>query len=321
MTEPVESPLSAAIRQEIETRGPITFARFMSLALYHPNLGFYRRPTRPFGIAGDFFTAAQLQPVFGQCVLRFIQGLLTRIGGVHDGVLELGAGAMELSAALSNFGYRAYDWNTSPLPRRFTGVILAHEFFDALPIHLLTLQNRRWRELRVTTGPTGFQFVTAEPSSVLSRGARRHRQFITGELLELRPAAATWIKRISRRLDRGFLVVVDYGYTNPELARFPEGSLLSYRRHSAAATVLSDPGERDITAHVNFSELMHAAARENFLLETNDSLRLWLLSLWEAPAFQSVWSRWCRRERMQWKQLLVEMGETFRVLVFSRFDH
>lgn len=318
MAPPTPSALSAIIKREIARRGPITFARFMRLALYHPEFGFYRRPRDPFGVHGDFYTASQLQPVFGEAITRFVRTLLGALSPPLDGVLELGAGRMDLSAALAEFGYRAFDWRTAPLPESFRGVVLANEFFDALPVHLLAFSNHRWRELRVASAPDGFQFVLAEPSPLLVRAAQRSGQFRTVEIRELRPQGRTWMKRIFRLLKEGHLVVIDYGYTHSELRRFPYGSLLSFQRHISSDDVLQNPGDRDITAHVDFSELVRVARREGLRIIQEFTLRQWLLSLWDEPSFEIVWSHWSQRERLQWKALLVEMGETFRVLVFSR---
>lgn len=314
---PVPSPLSRIIAREIDRTGSISFARFMRLALYHPEFGFYRRRATPFGRYGHFFTAAQLQPVFGLAIARAVEQLQSP--DLPDGVLELGAGGMELSSALSAFRYRAYDWGTQRLPRAFSGIVLAHEFFDALPVHLLRRAGAYWHEIRVFRDLNSFRFGSLPASSILARSAERHRKYLSDDILELCPDALSWVKRISRMLRAGYLLIIDYGHSNSELRRFPDGSLLSYRSHVATHEILLDPGERDITAHVNFSDLSRALTRVGFTLCSDSSLRKWLLSLWDEAEFESLWSEWPRRERLQWKQLAVGMGETFRVLLFSRF--
>ena len=122
------TPAGEFLAAEIRERGPIPFSRFMEVALYHPEHGYYRSGKHdPFGREGDFYTAAQLQPVFGRIVARELCSL-----GVMK-VLDVGAGRGEMGDALCKFHYTAVDYG-DPMPVHFRGVVFANELFDALPV-------------------------------------------------------------------------------------------------------------------------------------------------------------------------------------------
>ncbi|MGC8794590.1 MAG: class I SAM-dependent methyltransferase, partial [Bryobacteraceae bacterium] len=258
------TPLEELIRDRILSEGPIRFRRFMELALYHPEHGYYRRGRDPFGPQGDFFTAEQLQPVYGLLMARAMQSFFRELGEPEDfTIVELGAGRGEMKEAFSAWRYLPVECGAGELPQSFTGVVFANEFFDALPVDVAVRRGRGWRSMRVGWMGDGFVWVEAEPVddeavSFLKRFVGRQKE---GFLAEIHLEALAWLERIARSLERGFLVVVDYGYTRQELASYPLGTLMSYYRHRASEDVLTAPGERDITAMVPFTALQqHGAA-------------------------------------------------------------
>src|SRR5204863_8410861 len=129
------TPAAELLAAEIRRSGPIPFRRFMDVALYHPEHGYYRRPRDPFGKHGDFFTAEQLQPVFGILLAARIRQLFHDLGRPADfTVVELGAGRGEMASALSEWTYVPVDVDSGALPDSLTGVVFSNEFFDALPV-------------------------------------------------------------------------------------------------------------------------------------------------------------------------------------------
>ena len=147
------TPLAEILRDEIHRAGPISFERFMDAALYHPELGYYRRPRDPFGIHGDFYTASQLQPVFGILIAERIRNLWQCMGSPEDfTVVELGAGRAEMAEALREFRYVPVDSGAGSLPDRIRGVVFSNEFFDALPVHVAVMRQGAAHELRVDLG-------------------------------------------------------------------------------------------------------------------------------------------------------------------------
>jgi SAM-dependent MidA family methyltransferase len=315
-----EGELQQIIAGEIERSGPITFARYMELALYHPELGYYRARD-PFGKQGDFYTAEQLQPVFGQVVSHFVDKLTKRDEpNVPYEVLEIGAGRAEMARALTRWNYRAFDWNLPFLPAEWHGLILANEFFDALPVHLLMKTAQSWNELYVGNSSQGLHFSAGELSTTALAGYAETYgvQAGVGGRLEACLVLKAWCDRLSRLLVDGDLLVIDYGYEPRELLRFPQGSLMTYKYHRASANLLDQPGGRDITAHVNFGWLRACAESAGFRFHSSSTLSGWLLSVWDESELQRRWMQADERWKLQWKQLLFRLGETFTVLRFEK---
>src|SRR5271157_3351428 len=119
--------LAERIASEIQRLGPISFARFMELALYDPSSGYYRRDPHPFGRDGDFYTAEQLQPVFGELMESFV-AQLAKDAHSEFSVCEVGSGRGEMSQTLAHWNYRGYEFGRGELPSRMQGLVLANEF-------------------------------------------------------------------------------------------------------------------------------------------------------------------------------------------------
>jgi SAM-dependent MidA family methyltransferase len=284
----------------------------MDLALYHPVYGYYRRGIDPFGRHGDFYTAEQLRP-FGELVAACVEQ-----SGATE-VLELGAGRRDLRGPLARFQYRGIDWYNPLLPERFSGFVVANEFFDALPVHLLGREGGAWFEMVVASEGEAFTIRKQElVVDELREYARRYEPFVPCDaVLEANIQMKTWIDTLARRLDDARVLVIDYGYSAQELPRLPNGTLLSYRKHTARVDVLQTPGERDITCHVNFSELLRVAEVNGLSVLFDGSLRSWALSMWEEEILQQRWSTADEQWKLQWKQLVFGMGETFRVVLLA----
>jgi len=319
------TPLAALIREEISRTGPISFERFMDLALYHPRYGYYTRGRDPFGRQGDYFTASQLQPVFGLLMAAQVRALSEEMGRPADfRVLELGPGRGEMAAAFAEWNYVGVDIAGGALPDRFRGVIFAHEFFDALPVSVAVRRADAFRELRV--GWNGERFVWLEGEAVSGEAAAYLRRYTEnpeeGRVAEVHLRAWRWLEELAARLERGFLLAIDYGYTTREAVRFPAGTLMSYRRHAALEEVLEEPGERDITAHVCFTALEEHAAGCGFSMVRCESLTQTLLRAGEsgalAAALEADTEAERRRRRLQLKTLLAGLGESFRALLLAK---
>lgn len=291
------NPLALLIEEEIGRNGPMPFSRFMEVSLYHPEHGYYRRD--PFGVAGDFYTAEQIQPVFGELIAAYIR----RLAPAARAILELGAGRKEMAEAFAAFEYTPVDVAHGAMPERFSGVVFSNEFFDAVPVDLVTRKDDAWFERRVGAGLRWDETVAAAACDD------------DVEVRELQSHRLEWLRRIADALEDGLVVTIDYGYTRRELLRFPQGTLMSYRRHVASADVLSGPGERDITAHVDFTAMQEEGSRLGLRTLRFESLASALLYAGEGDNFSSVLAGGDARSRMQLKTLLFGMGETFRVLV------
>ena len=310
------------LAEEIGRDGPIPFSRFMEVALYHPEHGYYRRTRDPFGKGGDFFTAEQIQPVFGILMAAQIRQLYRGLGEPADfTVVELGAGRGEMAEAFAEWRYVPVDVDRGEMPARFCGVVFCNEFFDALPVDVAVYQAGQYLEQRV--GFDGGRFRWRTCAAVGEKATAYFGKYWAapeeGRWYEDGSRALTWMGRICAALEQGYLMTIDYGFTRAESVRFPAGTLMGYRRHTAQEDVLADPGERDITAHVNFTALQEGGAASGMRTERFEPLMKNLLAAGEADQFAAAMGQGGQaeelRRRMQLKTLLFGMGETFRVLL------
>jgi SAM-dependent MidA family methyltransferase len=323
MTEAAE-----LIQSEIQAHGPMRFSRFMELALYHAQFGYYRRGQKIFGREGDFYTASQLQPVFGRLLAQAFENL--HAPAEPDGrviVADWGAGQSDLREALVSFDYRAVDVGRDEIPERFRGIVLANELIDALPVDVASREDGVWRERRVAS--KGNDFVWADGNALdgewleyAQHAAREARWESDTAIVELPVALRACIEHIDRRLERGWIVLFDYGCTARELIRFPQGTLMAYRKHRAYDDVLDMPSQSDITAHVPFDELRRSAQSLGWNELHFESMGKFLLRAGEGDQFAAALAASSEAEserlRLQLKSLLFDIGEMFRAIVWEK---
>jgi NADH dehydrogenase [ubiquinone] 1 alpha subcomplex assembly factor 7 len=280
--------LGREISKLIAARGPITVDRFMSEALYHPEHGYYMRRD-PLGAGGDFITAPEISQMFGELIGIFCAESWQRMGSPPVcNLVELGPGrgtlmqdALRAGKALPGFtdAVRVHLVEISPvlkarqcetlrgrnvtwmsrldeLPEGPT-LLIANEFFDALPIRQFVRANGRWRERLVAVAPAGdFEFrISPEPATLAELPGGEHPDGCTFETSNAARHLAQWIGG-RLRTSGGVALAIDYG---TGASAFGD-SLQAVRGHKSRY-VLEAPGENDLTAHVDFSALAAAAAR------------------------------------------------------------
>jgi SAM-dependent MidA family methyltransferase len=293
-----EPLLVERIRDEIAASPDvrITFARFMERALTEPGLGYYatsdRRPTR----AGDFLTAPELHPFFGRCVARQLTGLWREMGEPPAfTVREYGAGRGMLEAAVraglradgSGLGEAlAYEGVDLPAPDPggvVTGCIVANEFLDALPVHRVVRRRAELLERYVAWQDGWFVEVEGPLSSeALAEHLRADGvELAEGQAADISLAAAAWMRRWAAELERGWTLVIDYGHEAPELygPRRMAGTLLGYRGHRLETDPFRAVGRTDLTAHVDITALVRAAASSGLTLRRSAIQGEWLAGL------------------------------------------
>jgi SAM-dependent MidA family methyltransferase len=330
-----EVPLLAEILAEIRTSGPLTLARYMELCLYHPEFGYYRSGRAKLGPSGDFYTSAHVHPAFARLLVKRWSEMWEEQGGGPFTLVEGGAGGGELARAAEDWAARAYPEFArffryvpvefgQPFPERVRGCIFSNEFFDAQPVHVLRCHRGELDELHVGERDGRLCWVPAplsspEPAAWLSRLSVEPAE---GQLLEVSPAAAGWMRRFADMLECGYVLAFDYGYRAREISagrRFPQGSLMTYRGHTASDEIFRDPGDRDISAHVNF-DLLRAAGAEAGLKETAFCTQgAYLVRLGEATQFTEAFADCSSqadriRASLLLKNLIFGIGETVQVL-------
>jgi len=273
----------------------ITFAEYMDLLLYHPELGYYTTNAVNIGSKGDFFTSPHLGADFGELLAeQFVQMWEILERPTPFTLLELGAGQGLLAADILGYltqhypdFFEALDYliverstalrneqlsRLHRLPIRWvtldeipadsiTGCCFSNELVDALPVHQFVLEEGRLREIYVTTG---FVEVTGEPSTPklaeyfdLVNVKLPSSAYPDGYRSEVNLAALDWLSMIADRLQRGYLLTIDYGYPASRYyspAR-SQGTLQCYYHHRHHDNPYIHIGRQDITAHVDFTAL------------------------------------------------------------------
>jgi SAM-dependent MidA family methyltransferase len=355
--------LRELIADRIRTSGPVSFAEYMDISLYHPELGYYARAAQKTGRAGDFFTSVDVGPIFGELLAKqfaemwqILQwGSDPRTGtGVRTpfDLVEAGAGngrlardildaaqkqdsdfysSIRLSLVEQSAAARAAQIATlgphasllvhsaAALPDGVVGVIYANELLDALTTHAVVMTENGLREVFVDVEDGRFverhgELSTPRLAEYLARAGAEMR---VGWRAEVNLNAEDWTTRAAASLRRGFLVLIDYGHDERELynAAHSAGTLTSYKKHSQLADFLQEPGETDITAHVDLSAVTRAAEHAGLDVVARLDQTYFMLGL-GATDLDGL----SLQQRLALKTLLLPggLGSSHKVLIFGR---
>lgn len=352
---------SQALQRQIATAiedagGAIAFSRFMELALYAPRLGYYSGGAAKLGASGDFTTAPEISPLFAGTLARAAAAIIAQSA---PNIIEFGAGtgklARDVLTALACDGVAVESYTIIELsgelrarqqealadfpmvrwidgfPERFSGVVLANEVLDAMPVELVIKTREGWRRQMVTVEEGRFAYVQQALDPLLAAQLARQvpdaDSLAEGYLTELHPVACGFMGSLANMFagGKGAAILVDYGFPAHEYyvdARVG-GTLMCHYRHHAHPDPFFLPGLQDITAHVDFTAMALAAqdagldvlgymSQAGFLLacgigdlllrtDPNDAVRY----LPQSKAVQKLVSP-------------AEMGELFKVLVVGK---
>ncbi|HEY8228597.1 MAG TPA: SAM-dependent methyltransferase [Pyrinomonadaceae bacterium] len=309
--------LADRLAERIRVEGPITFHEWMRCALYDPQDGYYTRSDyHRWGPEGDYRTSPETSELFAATFARYFAELHQRLGSPERWqIVECGAGdacfAEGVLRALRSFFPQVYAATTyfideisilgiENIRRRlepFTdhlkfgrlsslgsieGIIFSNELLDALPVHRLTKRNGVLVELYVGLGSTGeFEWIVGPLSDqrlfhIYSENGVDIRD---DYYIELSPEIDRWLTMVANKLRRGYVITVDYGAEATELYDNParhNGTLRAYSHHKFAE-ILENPGEHDITAHVNWTRIRSlgsALGLSTFSFERQDKFLL-----------------------------------------------
>jgi SAM-dependent MidA family methyltransferase len=275
----------------------ITFAEYMDLALYAPNLGYYARSDRRIGPDGDFFTSPHLGVDFAEILALQLAEMWDSLGQPQPfTVVEMGAGQgrlaqdilaywqrcrsdlfaevdyviVETAAAmvaeqqrlLSKLPVRWVNWENLP-DRGLQGCFFSNELIDALPVHQVVVKDGALQEVYVTENKGVLQEVVGDLSTIaladyFSAAGIDILSYGNGYRTEVNLAAIDWLTQVAKKLQRGYVLSIDYGYSaqryyNP-MRR--QGTLQCYYQHRYHNDPYIHVGEQDITAHVDFSTVV-----------------------------------------------------------------
>ncbi len=306
------------LKRQIQQQGPISVAEFMQLALMHPEYGYYQKQ-QPFGKQGDFITAPEISQLFGEMVAVWVAAMWQQMGCPKDWQLvELGPGRgvlmqdilratkhiegfhaclsivmVEQSSALQKVQkdrlipiHNKIEWHETidrllPKPT----LIVANEFFDALPIYQYVKANGAVHERVIGLENDALCFTLGakgvNTQAVIEIAAHES----DGKVIEASPASVHIVEQLAAHttVHGGAALLIDYGYEMPAC-----GDTLQAVKAHQYHPILEDVGEADITAHVNFTALAEAAkqggskeqkimTQEEFLKQMGIELRARLL--------------------------------------------
>jgi len=291
------TPLEERLLERIRAGGPMPFAAYMSLALYDPQHGYYARDSRT-GWSGDFVTSAELDPAFGALWARALEQVWDAAGRPDPfEIIEVGPGEGGFATAVlgslagdleETVTYRLVErmvparqrqrdrfdsdprvrWSESitELDKVDAGVLFANEILDNLPVHLVERRGGELLEVCVSASGAELGEVLLPLSNPeLERFFERHGADVPdGHRAEVPLATESFCGRASRAIERGAIVFVDYGATASELVTRPGGTLVCYSQSGTDDAVLDRPGEKDITAHANWSAVTRSLREAGF---------------------------------------------------------
>lgn len=363
-----DTTLHDIIAARIAQEGRITFADFMGACLYQPGLGYYTSPGRKVGAEGDFYTSITVHAAFGRVIAREIAQMWRCMGGPADFTLvECGAGNGRLACDIMDFlaerepevyrGLRLVLVEKEPslesaqrsmlaahverivwlspdefAAGRFTfcGCLYSNELIDALPVHRVLMTPEGLREFYVTLkdGELAEELGELSTPAIAEYLERVAIELHPGQQAEVNLNGPEWLSSVSRALQRGFVLTVDYGYPAEELYAplRKRGTLLCYYRHQTEENPYIRLGLQDITTHVDFTSLMRRGEelglRNDWFGEQYRFLMAaGIIEELEELERSSLSDEEKLRLRLTLKKLIVPqggMGDTFRVLVQSK---
>lgn len=355
-----QTPLAELLAERIRRYGPLPFADYMRECLYHPVHGYYSRAeARRFA---DYYTSVDVHPIFGRLLARQFAEMWEHLEKPPEfRLVEAGAGTGKLAAHildwtetqrpdfLAAIRYTAAERSnvrraqaSERLARHVTmggcevsveipahipcGCLFSNELLDALPVHRVVMSGGTLREMFVVN--QGAALVEqSHPISTCAITEFFAQQGITlrdGQEAEAGLEACDWITEVGRRLERGYVLTIDYGHEARELFNelHMRGTLLAYQNHRASEDYYTAPGEQDLTAHVNFTAVEHWGARAGLERMGLVSQAEFLMALGKGNDFADLYDpgqgeaeRF--RARLLLKTLIFPegMGERFHVLV------
>ena len=347
------------IAERIHTDGPITFAEFMELSLYHPEAGYYARAAQRTGRAGDFFTSVDVGPVFGELLAKQFSEMLRLIGEPSLDLVEAGSGSGRLARDIldelkrldpesyASVGLSLVERSATALheqrntlaehavllrhssmtmPDGIRGVIFANELLDALPTHAVAMTGLGLREVFVDESNGRFVEHLQEPSTprIAEYLARAGAELRPGWRAEVNLAAEDWIKTAAASLEKGFLVVIDYGHDERELygSSHAAGTLATFKSHTTLADSLQSPGDCDITAHVDLTAVVRAAEAAGLTTLGTLDQTYFLLALGSEDLMDldGTFAAAALKRRLALKTLMLPggLGSTHKVMVFAK---
>jgi SAM-dependent MidA family methyltransferase len=354
------TPLAELLADRIGRYGPLTFADFMRECLYHPIHGYYSKvEAKRFA---DYYTSVDVHPIFGRLLARQFAEMWKHLDRPKEFMLvEAGAGVGRLASHILDFSastlsdfYQALNYVaversasrreqtvgrlkhhadaghatvSAEIPSRIpAGCVFTNEMVDALPVHRVVLQGATLKEIFVgcTDGRFADHLAELSTCAITEYFATQGIVLLEGQHAEVGLEASDWITEVGRRLQRGYVLTIDYGHPARELfdEHHMRGTLLAYQDHRATENYYASPGQQDLTTHVNFTALESWGKRSGLETAGLTSQTAFLLALGQRNEFTDLYDAGQTeadriRAGLQLKTLIHPegMGERFQVLI------
>lgn len=335
---------------------PISFEKFVSETLYHPEFGYYAAEPRQVGKKGDYFTSVSVGSIFGEIVASHILAWWREQNHSEWQIIEPGANHAALANDILHFikkhDARAYESLTyitvdalekprnyqksilsahhhqvlcvaspSEIPHTLPTFFLANEVLDALPFHIVKKSNNHWLEANAVRDPARetFEFSYAEiTDDSLAKICSTLPELPENYLTEIRTNYAAFLSPYLEKISCGRLLFFDYGFAQAEYFHpaRDHGTYRTFYKHQAAENPLENIGEQDITAHVNFSHVAEVAIALGCILENFEPQEFFLTKA-AAPMIESLLSTPEKIHQFQTLTHPAHMGHKFHAIEFS----
>jgi len=342
--------LQQLIIDTIKSDGPLSFRNFMDLCLYHPELGYYTAPKQRIGCKGDYYTSSSLTPAFGYTLARQMEEMWRYLGGGAFTIIECGAGDGRMcndmlhaiacnpdfykntnviivekknpSLIANEHGHKIRFVESLQQIHNITGCIVSNELMDNLPVHIV--------EMGAELMEVFIDYADGNLCEVMLPASQQLRGYVGEMEINLPPGCRTevcldaseWLSHAVRALRRGYALTIDYGYTTDRNStRTYYDTLVCYHSHTINDHPCFQPGDQDITAHVNFSALQLWGEKMGLSFCGYTSQANFLLSLGFADVLNesinssSFTASQCLQSAFIKHTLLTDMGNRYKVLI------
>lgn len=345
----------------------LSFYRFMDMALYDELDGYYISTTQKLGKEGDFYTSSSIGSYMGQQLAATFIEMADKLGDRPPLLVEFGAGEGTLAKQIldewsrlrpkADAQPRLVLFEKSPYHRkrqkeqlsaysdRITwsdelesldfatdeaAIVYSNELIDAMPVHRIKRDKEGLHEFYVTVdvAKQAFTEVLKPLSSEVRQYIERYRlSFTIGQEAEINLDAEKWILQLGKKMNRGYVVTIDYGYPREELyaVHRMKGTLLGYYKHQTNANPYERIGEQDLTSHVDFTTLIEAGKQVGMdaallLTQREFLINSGILEKVVAHSDNNPFTSEAMRINRAIRQLMVpsEMGEVFKVLIQAK---
>jgi SAM-dependent MidA family methyltransferase len=333
------------IIDKIKQNEAISFRDYMDMVLYHSDLGYFTSSVQTIGKRGDFFTSPFISSAFGAMIGRQIVEFRKQIKGDFT-IVEYGAGTgllcydileylklnqedfksiryiiIEKSSVLRKISEKYLGDRVTWLDdikklETFEGCVISNELFDNFPVHRMVRQNQQFMEVFVDYQHGFKEILKPAETDIINVFDYNHVDFPEGFRTEVCVDAMEWFKNISRVLNRGYILTIDYGYLLEELLQQQRtlGTIRCYYKHQVNFDLYQRPGEQDITSDVNFSSLCYWGSKNEFQFTGYVSQSHFLRALGFVP-YLSDMNDSNENKIYAFMTLLNQMGKQFKVLI------